>query len=184
MSLTNINEKSEFKGEDSKLRFDDEDKRIFDDLTEIDEIAPDTLNQLKLQIESQKEKNRELKRKINANNEENAELEVVLSTCINELRDSLNICKVTTNNFTNIDIETKKYSDNLMSNIEILTMLAKQVSKNPSIHLLKSEAKFKLADKYLDRYNLKSNYKNQNMSKSSINQSFERKKVMSEQDLN
>jgi len=62
---------------------------------------------LKKQIDSQKDKNRELKRSINANNEENAELELVISTCINELRDSLNICKVTTNNFTNVDLETK-----------------------------------------------------------------------------
>jgi len=92
-----------------------------------------------------------MKRSINANNEDNAELEVIISTCINELRDSLNICKVTTNNFTHIDAETKNYSDNLMKNIDMLTTISKHVTKNPTIHLLKSEAKFKLADKYLDK---------------------------------
>lgn len=34
-----------------------------------------------------------------------------------------------------------------MKNIEMLALVTKQVTKNPSIHLLKSEAKFKLADK-------------------------------------
>lgn len=106
VSLTNINEKSEYKGDDSKLRFED-DQKIFDELYEIEEIFPDTIDNLKTQIEAQRDKNRDIKRRINTNNEENAELEVVLSTCLNELRDSLNICKVTTNNFTNIDVDTK-----------------------------------------------------------------------------
>jgi len=106
VSLTNINEKSEYKGDDSKLRFED-DQKIFDELYEIEEIFPDTIDNLKTQIEAQRDKNRDIKRRINTNNEENAELEVVLSTCLNELRDSLNICKVTTNNFANIDVDTK-----------------------------------------------------------------------------
>jgi len=38
-----------------------------------------------------------------------------------------------------------------MKNLEMLTNIAKHVTKNPTIHLLKSEAKFKLADKYLDK---------------------------------
>lgn len=148
VSLTNINERSEFKGSTSPVRFDDHDHKIIDDdLFEIEEIAPDTINDLKKQIDAQKDRNRELKRQINANNEDNAELEVVISTCMNELRDSLNICKVTTNNFSNVDQDTKDYSDNLMTNMEMLNKIAKHVTKNPSIHLLKSEAKFKLADK-------------------------------------
>jgi len=48
-----------------------------------------------------------LKQQLNSMHEGKAEVEVVLGTCINELREVLNVIKVQTGGFSAIDEETK-----------------------------------------------------------------------------